>query len=150
MNLNEAILKAEAICSRQEKCRHDIREKLKSWDVGEEDTEKILERLEAEKFIDENRYAAFFVRDKFRFNKWGKIKISWALKQKHISESIIDGALDSIPEEEYLQFLTEELRKKRQSIKGNNPVDIRARLTRFAQQRGFEFHLIQYAINAII
>jgi regulatory protein len=150
MNLKQAILRAEALCSQQEKCRHDIREKLIKWEVSEKDTEKVLDHLETEKFIDESRFAAFFARDKFRFNRWGKIKISYALKQKQITESIIQSALESIPEEEYLAALTEELQKKRKAIRGKNAWDIRSKLTRFAQQRGFEFNLIQKTIDAII
>ena len=150
MNIKQALLSVQAICSQQEKCRHDIREKLVKWDIGENDIEKILGQLEAEKFIDESRFAASFARDKFRFNKWGRIKISYAMKQKHIPESTINEALDSIPEDEYREVLTEELAKKRRSVKGKNAWDIRNKLTRFAQQRGFEFDIIQKAIDAII
>ena len=150
MNIKQALLRAQAICSQQEKCRHDIREKLKLWNVGEDDIEKILQQLEAEKFIDESRFAAFFARDKFRFNKWGKIKISYAMKQKRLPENIIYEALESIPEEEYIEVLTEELQKKRKSIKGTNAWEIRSKLTRFAQQRGFEFDIIQKTIDSII
>ena len=150
MNYKQALLRAQSLCSQQEKCRSDIREKLVKWDVSEGDIEKILDMLEAEKFIDESRFAEFFSRDKFRFNKWGKIKISYAMKQKHIPGNIISEALESIPEEEYLGVLTEELQKKRKSVKGKNAWDIRNKLTRFAQQRGFEFDIIQSAIDSII
>jgi regulatory protein len=150
MNIKQALLRAQAICSQQEKCRHDIREKLKLWKVGENDIEMVLQQLEAEKFIDESRFGAFFARDKFRFNKWGKIKISYAMKQKRIPENIINEALESIPEEEYIEVLTEELKKKRKSVKGKNTWDIRNKLTRFAQQRGFEFDIIQKTIDSII
>ena len=150
MNPKQALLRALSICSQQEKCRHDIRSKLKLWDIGENHIEKILQQLEAEKFIDESRFAASFARDKFRFNKWGKIKISYAMKQKRIPENIINEALESIPEEEYIEVLTEELQKKRKSIKGTNAWDIRNKLTRFARQRGFEFDVIQKTIDSII
>ena len=111
---------------------------------------KILQQLESEKFIDESRFASSFARDKFRFNKWGKIKISYAMKQKHLPENIINEALDSISEDEYREVLTEELQKKRKSVKGKNAWDIRNKLTRFAQQRGFEFDIIQKTIDSII
>ncbi len=150
MNLKQALTRAEALCSQQEKCRHDIHEKLVQWDIGENDIAKILDRLEAEKFIDESRFAASFARDKFRFNKWGRIRISYALKQKHVPESIINEALDSIPEDEYREVLTAELAKKRKSVKGRNAWDIRNKLSRFARQRGFEFDIIQKTIDTII
>ena len=150
MNYKQALSRAQSLCSQQEKCRHDIHEKLVKWEIREMDMDKILDKLEADKFIDEQRFAEFFTRDKFRLNKWGKIKISFLLKQKQIPEKIIQEALGSIPEDEYLDTLTGELQKKRKTIKGKNAWDIRNKLTRFAQQRGFEFDIIQKTIDSII
>lgn len=43
---------------------------------------RIIDRLVVEKFIDEERYCRAFVNDKFRFAKWGKMKITQALYMK--------------------------------------------------------------------
>ena len=40
--------------------------------------------LELEKYLDNLRFAISFVHDKFRFNKWGKIKLAYALRQKQV------------------------------------------------------------------
>ena len=69
-----------ALCAGREMCLSDIRRKLILWGVKSDDTDNILNLLIQGKFIDEKRYAAAFVKDKFRYNKWGKIKIGAGFK----------------------------------------------------------------------
>ena len=138
----EALTRTQAICSRQEKCKKDILEKLSRWGVSEEKAEQIIKQLEKEGFLDEARYAGNYARDKFKFNKWGRIKITYMLKQKQIPATVITDALSSIPEEEYLLVLKQELGKKRRSIKSKNQYDIKSKLIQFGHQRGFEFEVI--------
>jgi len=77
-----ALKKAMALCAGREYCRSDIRQKLSTWSIDATDAEKIISKLVIEKFIDEERYCTAFVRDKFRYNKWGRVKIASALKMK--------------------------------------------------------------------
>ena len=83
-----------------------------------------------------------FVRDKLRFNRWGRVKIRYMLSAKQIPEEIIRDALDGIDNQYYVEILKEELIKKRPQIKDNNPYTVRNKLARFGQQRGFESGLI--------
>jgi len=69
-----ALEKAMAQCSRREYCSDDIRNKLSLWGVDNDDIGKILRILISDNFINEPRYATAFVRDKFKYNKWGKLK----------------------------------------------------------------------------
>ncbi len=133
-----ALVKAQNLCANQEKCKSDIRKKLFNWKLPPKDHERILTQLEENKFIDENRYAHYFVQDKLKFNKWGKIKIAYALKQKDIPEDTIQNALAEIIESEYDDILKNELLKKLKSIKDTDEYTIKSKLIRFASSRGFE------------
>jgi regulatory protein len=84
-----ALSKAMALCSRREYCSDDIRAKLNSWGIGENDTEKIISALVTENFINEKRYSEAFVKDRFRYNKWGKVKIRANLRLKKIPAEIL-------------------------------------------------------------
>jgi regulatory protein len=149
MDKKEALSKSRDICSRQEQCRQDIRFKLLKWDVSESDSEQILRTLEQEGFIDHTRYADSFVSDKLRFNKWGKIKIRWMLRQKEIPEDIIERTISTIDEEEYIDLLTAELRKKMKSLTPRDKRDLKGKLLQFASQRGFEYEIIFKVINKL-
>ena len=84
-----ALTKAMTLCSHREYCNEDIRIKLRSWGVAEEDTEKIIVALIKENFLNEARYSEAFVKDKFRYNKWGRVKIAAHLKAKSIPGEMI-------------------------------------------------------------
>ena len=150
MDYKDALKYSMALCSSRERCRSEIAEKLRERDLSETDIGKILATLEKDKFLDEVRYAASFSRDKLKFNKWGKLKIRYALSGKLIPEAIIGQALAGIDEEYYAGILREELQKKRKTIKGSNAFDLKGRLFRFAQQRGFESGLIYSILDEII
>jgi len=137
-----AVSKAMKLCAQREYCREDIRLKLHSWGVAERDTEKILAGLIKENFINESRYALAFVKDKFRYNKWGKVKIRANLKMKKIPAEIINSALGSIDPDLYGKTLEELLVAHRRSVKGKNQYDIKGKLLRYGLSKGFESELL--------
>lgn len=137
-----ALARAAMLCSRCEQAEFDIRNKLKTWGISSGDIETIIDRLTREKYLDEERYAIAFTRDKFRFERWGRIKIAYHLKCKLISQHIIDKALSEIHETLYTQSLEHLLSQKARSLKGKEPIQIKASLLRFASSKGFEPELI--------
>lgn len=129
-------------CSKAEKCKSEIQKKLLDWKANPDDFEGILSELERQKFIDEERFSQYYVRDKFEFNKWGRIKIRIMLLQKKIPEKFIDKALEQISEEKYEQTLSALIAQKQKTLKAENKHEIRSKLMRFASSRGFEPDLI--------
>ena len=119
----EALHRAAALCSASEHCIADIRQKLTRWGIGNNDAQSIVDRLVQERFIDENRYAVAFAKDKFRFSGWGRIKIRYTLQQKQISDSDIAEALAVIDEGQYTARLLDLLKTRptRWPTKTRNP-----------------------------
>lgn len=150
MSYERALNKAMEICSKAEKCISDIEKKLSVWEVEPESAQKIIRVLQEEKFIDEKRYTSFFVNDKFKFNKWGRIKIGFILKGKGIPQTIIQDALEQIEENDYLATLKQLFQQKTKSTKANSNWELKAKLVRFAQGRGFEYDIISKALSEIL
>ena len=96
--------KARKYCSYQERCLADVKTKLNEWKAAEKTVEKIIQTLEKEDFINEERYAIAFALGKLRNNKWGRNKIFYAMTQKQIPEIYIQMGLNEIDEEEYIQI----------------------------------------------
>jgi regulatory protein len=120
---NKAILKRiMPYCARAERCTRDVVQKLSSWNVPEDEVDRILEILRQEKFLDDDRYANSFVADKWKLDQWGRIKISNGLFQKGISESRIQNALDTIDPDQYISGMDILLSKKRDTIAKEAPV----------------------------
>ena len=138
----EALSRLQNLCSTHEKCTGDVREKLRQWNINADEKEKIISRLIKDKFVDDTRFAGFFVRDKQRINKWGKEKIRYALAHKGLSKEIIDEALLSLPVENFEDSLRELLQRKSRELSKYEPYEKKNRLIRFAVQRGFDYDLI--------
>ena len=66
---NEVRNKAEAYCSSVERCVSEVEAKLEQWGADNGIKERVIEHLIKEKYIDQQRYCAAFVRDKYRFNQ---------------------------------------------------------------------------------
>ncbi len=139
MDYKTAINKASSLCSRQEYCRSDIEKKLEKWDVAPDDCEHIIRKLAEEKFIDESRFSTFYVRDKYRFNRWGRKKIWWQLKHKGISNDTINEALEQIDPDEYKNNLEAVINEKFRQVKNREPFKQKAAVIRNAVSKGYEY-----------
>ena len=149
MDYETALKRAAALCSGQEQCSSHIRGKLLGWKVSASDAEKIIQVLSKENFLDDARFAKSYVRDKFRFNGWGKVKLKMMLKQKGIPEAAIDEALDQIDPEAYKEYCARLISEKAAGIRETNPYKRKGKLFRFAAQRGFESDLIHQILSYI-
>ena len=129
-------------CSGAEHCLSEVRAKLMRGTDDEDVCDRVLQRLVADRFIDEDRYVRAFISDKFRFAKWGKKKIQQELWRKEISESVSWTLLDEIDADSYRETLKELIESKRKSVKGRNAYEVKMKLARFAASRGFETELI--------
>ena len=140
-NEQEILHVAASYCSMAERCIEDVRRKISSTGASAEMEERIITRLLAEKFIDESRYCRCFVNDKFRFNRWGRIKIGYELRQKGIAADVLSEAIGQIDEETYESALFALLKEKKRTTKGRTEQDVFNKLYRFAVSRGFESNL---------
>lgn len=147
MTTDEILYKLAARCSTSEQCLSDVEAKLKRYDLSEEERTRILQHLVEEKYIDDKRYAEAFVRDKYRFNKWGRIKIAQGLRMKGIDNGTVNEAMELIDETEYLHILRELIKAKRKSIRGKSDYEVNGKLIRFAIGRGFEFAAIRSCMD---
>lgn len=141
--------KAAFLCSKSEHCTSEIQEKLKLWGLSSEDSELVITKLIEEKYIDDERFARAYVKDKFRFNHWGKQKIAFMLRSKNISSEIMELAFEEIEDESYSDELRKLLTDKEKSIKSKDQYDKRNKLMRFAMGRGFESGQIYTALKEL-
>ena len=138
LTYEQALTRITSLCSASEYCIHDINEKLYRWGISNTDSERIIDYLLDEKYIDEARYAQAYTNDKLRFSHWGRIKIKSMLRMKHISDRDINNAFDNITEEEYESILRDIIKGKTKSEGDAEDYASRAKIIRFALQRGFE------------
>ena len=143
----EAYLQLAAICAQAEHCEQEMRDKMKRWKIDAATQDSIIARLVKERYIDNERYARAFVKDKIRYNKWGRRKVQQALWMKRISDDIQQKVFDEIEDKEYLDVLIPLLKQKRKSTKANSDYELNQKLVRFALSRGFDFSIIRQCME---
>lgn len=148
MKPEQAIMRLETLCARSEQSSWELRQKLIKWGINESQSNKIMEELSDRRFVDDSRFAKAYCRDKFRFSRWGKVKITNGLIQKRISKGYIKDALMEIDENDYEQTLLELLRLKARTIEDACSYDGKTRLFRFGISRGFEPSMVVRLINS--
>ena len=134
----ELLHRTAAYCSSAERCIQDVKKKIDAAGLPAEATQRIIDRLLKEKFIDEERFCRSFVNDKLRFNKWGRIKIAYELQKRGIPASKRTEALNNIDDEEYRDILHSLLKNKKKTTTGKDERELFNKLLRFASGRGFE------------
>ena len=147
MTEQEAYLQLAALCAQAEHCQQEMRDKMKRWEIDEIVQNRIVARLVKERYIDDERYARAFVKDKIRYNKWGRRKVQQALWQKRIDNDIQQRVLDEIDGKEYLDVLRPLLKQKRKSTQADSDYGLNQKLVRFALGRGFTFDIIRQCLD---
>ena len=143
----EAYLQLAAICAQAEHCQQEMRDKMKRWEMAPEVQERVIARLIKERYIDDERYARAFVKDKIRYNKWGRRKVQQGLWMKHIDDDIQQRVLSEVDDAEYLAVLKPLLKQKAKSIKAENDYELTQKLVRFALGRGFTYDIIRQCLD---
>lgn len=144
---NEAYLTLAAMCAQAEHCQYEMTEKMRRWELSDEAQARVMQRLVAERYVDDERFARAFVKDKIRYNKWGRRKVEQAMWAKHIDEDIRQRVLDEVDDEEYISVLRPLLKQKRKSTKANSDYELNGKLIRFAMSRGFTMDIIRQCME---
>lgn len=147
MTGQQAYQKLTDLCARSEHCQQEMKEKMRQWGVSEEEQAKVMDRLIAERYVDDERFAHAFIYDKIRYNKWGRRKVEQALWMKRIDDSISKSILDDVDDDEYIRILRPLLKQKRKSIKANSEYELTMKLIKFAISRGFTMDIIKQCIE---
>ena len=145
----EILKKLARICSQSEQCSPDLRKKIRESGGDPLMEQKIIAQLEKDKFLDDDRYVKAYVREKFKINKWGRIKIGYCLKMKGLPEPVIQKGFGEIDEGQYIKLLKQIMKDKAKTIKSGNKYEKMGQIIRFAQSRGFEPELIHRFLNDI-
>lgn len=146
---DQVLDKMAKYCAYQERCVKDVRDKLKTFEIPEEEKAKILDYLLDNRFVNDERYAKAFVRGKVNQSGWGVNKIRFHLIQKGIDKNIIEEALGQTDEEAYKQRLIEILKTKSKTVKASNDFEKKRKLAAYAMQKGFEGSLVWEVLKEI-
>lgn len=160
MTPQQALERLKARCSKGEMCSGQVRKKLQEWSLKnvqagkdsfpDNEIASILEILIREKYVDDARFAEAYVRDKARFSRWGRNKISYNLRMMGLPSGIISSAMENNMELFSDDVLEQLVRRKWDSLKAGDSLEAkRAKVLRFALGRGFGYDQILPVIKRL-
>jgi regulatory protein len=142
------LIKAASFCAYQERSLKEVSQRLREWELTEDEIEPIITELTLQNYLNEERFARAFAGGKFRVKKWGRLKIKQEMKLRGLSNDLIQKGLSEIDGDDYEETLRDLLEKKARSLRGEAS-DIKQKLVRFALSRGFESDIVWDLLKTI-
>ncbi len=85
--IQKALLdRARRYCALAEQCESGVRQKLISWGAGFDDVDVIIGRLRSDDYLNDQRYACAYCHGKLIGQRWGRQKVLYQRRPKHISK----------------------------------------------------------------
>ena len=135
----QALQSLMRMCARSERSSGDALRLMKRWGVADDDARKVLARLQAERFIDDKRFAEAFVRDKLNLSGWGAYKIKMSLRAKGLSREVIEEVVSPMIEATDMKERLEDImQRKLRTLKYTSTYEAKTKLIRFAASRGYD------------
>ena len=148
LDKKQALVKAEHFCAYQERSQKEVRYKLVEWGMRGDELEEIICELILNNFLNEERFAKSYTSGKFNIKHWGRVKIKQGLKLKGVPDKILQKAIYSIDDDDYLQTIEKLAIKKVESLNENDPFKRKNKLMSYLQAKGFETDLILLVLKA--
>lgn len=138
ITFEEAKKKIYRYCAYQERCHHEVKNKLYKLGLRTNHVNQLIAHLIAEGFLNEERYARTFARGKYRLKKWGRLKIIRALEARGLTSNCIRFGLTEIDEADYQTTLKDLVKKKIGQYTTDNPFSLRDKVAKAVILKGFE------------
>lgn len=147
---DQAFQKIKHFCAYQERSHTEVRDKLYSFGLWQNDVEQLIAQLIEEDYLNEERFARLFTGGRFRMKQWGRIKIKYELKQRKVSPYCILQGLKEIDDEAYEKTLEKLAGQKWLTLKSEKNLFVKKRKTTdYLLQKGYEHELITEAIKSL-
>ena len=138
------------LCARGERSTGDALRLMRTWGVPEGERAAVVERLVAQRYIDNRRYAEAYTREKSNLAGWGPKKIALQLRLKGIESNIISETLREIDDDARRTHLDERLRRKLRTTKAASSYELRGKLLRYALSLGYDYDMAHSAVDSLV
>lgn len=148
-NLQALLDRARRYCAGAEQCEDSVRQKLVNWGATPAESDVVVARLYDEMYLDDNRFARAYCESKILRQHWGRQKVLYQLRLKHLSRAAVDNGMAAISDEAYFAVLSELAERKGRELQQRvaDEYVLRQKLTAFLVSRGFLLSEINQVIT---
>ena len=133
------------LLGRQGYTKKQIRDKLKKKEASPEDIDKVIEKLERLKFVNDELFAESYVRS--RQSRKGSLALKQELRLKGINDEILDKTLEPLDIAMQAETAEQVLEKARWRFLKVEPKKRYAKAYAFLARRGFPSDAVKLAID---
>lgn len=128
----------------------EMRDYLVKRKASEEVIERVIVSLQEHKFLNDETFARSWVLNRARLKPKGKVLLKIELRQKGISDELIQKVLDEVQEEipDELSQAKSLIIKRMERMKGAPRDEIYSRVGGFLSRRGFSWDVVKKAIDS--
>ena len=146
----QALQSLMRLAARSEKSTGDALRLMRTWGVPEAEQRGVLDKLIADRYIDNRRYAEAYAREKSRLAGWGERKIAMQLRMKGVERETISAVLAEVLQDDSMaERLQEKLEKKLRTVKAANDYELRGKLLRYALGLGYDYDMAAEVIEEL-
>ncbi|WP_426481855.1 regulatory protein RecX [Chryseobacterium sp. R2ACT005] len=129
-------------CVYQDRCHVEVEQKMREFLLIDEAKEEIILYLLKENYLNEERFARSYIRGKFYIKHWGKTKIKMNLKQKQVSERLINSCFDEIDDSDYEKTIRKIFEGYYSKQNGLKEYQKKTKTIKYLMSKGFEYEKI--------
>lgn len=144
-SLRALLDRARRYCSLAEQCEDAVRQKLVTWGATPAESDQVTAVLYDEGYINDVRYARAYCENKILQQHWGRQKVLYQLRLKHLPRQAVDAGMAAVSNEDYLAVLASVAEKKSLELqsRGDDPFVLHKKLVAFLLSRGFTYDEIK-------
>jgi regulatory protein len=141
-----AYQKALHFLSYRARAEKEIVDKLRKRETSDETIDKVMERLQRNKLVDDRDFASLWVENRSEFRPRGKHVLRMEMRQKGISEETIEDALEDIDEE---SLAYRAAKKQARKYRATDWEEFRRKLGAFLARRGFNYDISSTTVKKV-
>lgn len=145
--ISKAFLYAIYLLSFRDYTEREICEKLIRKGYDESTVNQVVKDLIQKGYIDDDRYAEQWIKNKAKSKGIGTAKIKYELSKKGISYDLIKEKLEDNKDFDELEIAMGVAYKKIKSYKNMGKERIKTKLGRFLERKGFSYYIINKVID---
>lgn len=109
---------------------------------------ELIQRLKDRDFLNDERFAEMFVRDRVNLKQWGPLRLRQELLKKRISRDIIERSIVNISEDVDFHAMAADLAARKVKTIPKPTLKDKQRIWSYLQRRGYDSAGIQNALSA--
>lgn len=148
-NYYDAYNKTVSYIMKHQRCKKEVIEYLKKFELSDEEEAKIISKLENLNLINEINYVKSYIYDAVHLNNYGPQKIKNYLLDMEISEDIIESEIGNIDEDEVYSNAVKLISKKVKSNHHHSEYQMKQKICIEMINLGYYRDMIEDILNNI-